>query len=452
MLSTSNDIIFMTFSYLSIIAIIYYIYYKVDLASNDPLAFTKNLNSNIFFIVLPVIAIFALMSVLAFNSTVAMYIIFGGIFAAAAFGFVFYLLQSSLSKYIFNIYLLYFVTILLFIVGGSILATLFSGSLRKMTGWTGFFINLLFYLPCLIRDLIHGAIQEYQSFSTTLVVLFSIEIILGMMFLFLIPFVNNKILPSNVQLLEDPVMLNTAKLLETPNEVSDNFAISMWVYVNPASINKPGYAVETPIFTYMTPSGEKHIRLTYSNIEQGNNDFIMYIGDTPFPLSLPLQKWNNFVFNHSTYTEYVSAPSSSTTPSNTTTSSTSIRSYINSWWSKLLSVFYKTPASTPAASILVKKTTVDMFVNGILERSFTYDDPSKVPIFSPADRMVIARWGIEPSSIVTHTDGVKGATNHNSNHEGLYGAICNVVYYGQPLTQMALIYNYNLLTIRNPPL
>ena len=78
--------------------------------------------------------------------------------------------------------------------------------------------------------------------------------------------------------------------------------------------------------------------------------------------------------------------------------------------------------------------------------------PLKVPIFSPADKIIISKGELEHSSIITHEDGVKSATHNNSNKEGLYGAICNVVYYGQPLTQMALIYNYNLLIIRNPPL
>jgi hypothetical protein len=92
-------------------------------------------------------------------------------------------------------------------------------------------------------------------------------------------------------------MLNTELPIKLPTKVSNNFALSMWVYVNPGSKYKPGYSVESPILSYMTPDGIPHIKLTYSNIDKGNNDFIMYIGEHSFPISLPLQKWNHFVFN-----------------------------------------------------------------------------------------------------------------------------------------------------------
>ena len=92
-----------------------------------------------------------------------------------------------------------------------------------------------------------------------------------------------------------------------------------------------------------------------------------------------------------------------------------------------------------------------MFVNGILERSITFDDPEIIHSFTKGESMTIGHVIPMNSSVKTAADGVKGATGVNSNKEGLYGAICNIVYYQQPLTQMALVYNFNLLTIRNPP-
>jgi hypothetical protein len=92
-----------------------------------------------------------------------------------------------------------------------------------------------------------------------------------------------------------------------------------------------------------------------------------------------------------------------------------------------------------------------MFVNGILERSITFDNPETLPLFVKGGSMTIGNIIPSESSVSTATDGVEGTTSHNSNQEGLYGAICNIVYYQQPLTQMALVYNFNLLTIRNPP-
>ena len=428
---------FMAGSYLIILAILYFINYELGLASDDPKAFTKNFMTYIFVIVIPVISVFALMTTLAYSSVVSAYIIFGGIAIAALFGAGAYFLQTSLSKYIFNKYLLYVVVVAIFLVGLSILATLFSGTLRKLTGWTGFVINLLFYIPCLLRDAIHGAIKEYQTFSSTLVILFVLEVVCLMMYFFLIPFVKKKMFPPSIQLINEPVMLNTSLPLKTPPDLSGNYGISMWVYLNPGSKAKPGYAVETPIFSFLDASGNKHVQVTYSNLEQGNNDHILYVGDQAFPMTLPLQKWNNIVFNCATYNDPLptSSPAPTTAPP--------------SFWSNTLKYFYKSPAPIDPPPTL-KKTTVDIFVNGYLERSFTYD--REYPVYSSADTLFTGNNPSMTTTVKTAPCGSKGANGKNSNEEGLYGAICNVVYYREPLTKIALTYNFNFLTIHNPPI
>jgi len=432
-----NQMAFMAGSYLIILAILYFINYELGLASDDPKAFTKNFMTYIFVIVIPVISVFALMTTLAYSSVVSAYIIFGGIAIAALFGAGAYFLQTSLSKYIFNKYLLYVVVVAIFLVGLSILATLFSGTLRKLTGWTGFVINLLFYIPCLLRDAIHGAIKEYQTFSSTLVILFVLEVVCLMMYFFLIPFVKKKMFPPSIQLINEPVMLNTSLPLKTPPDLSGNYGISMWVYLNPGSKAKPGYAVETPIFSFLDASGNKHVQVTYSNLEQGNNDHILYVGDQAFPMTLPLQKWNNIVFNCATYNDPLptSSPAPTTAPP--------------SFWSNTLKYFYKSPAPIDPPPTL-KKTTVDIFVNGYLERSFTYD--REYPVYSSADTLFTGNNPSMTTTVKTAPCGSKGANGKNSNEEGLYGAICNVVYYREPLTKIALTYNFNFLTIHNPPI
>ena len=434
-----NGTLFLLISYLSILVVVYFIYSNIVLAGNDPKAFTKNYIYNIFAIVVPVIVIFGLISAISFDPTSSFNVIFGGLFVAIVGVLVYYFLQTTLSQYIFNKYLLYIVIGFIILVGASIVFTIFSGTLRKMTGWTGFFINLLFYIPCLIRDTVGAIVKEYNSFSNTLVILFAIEVILIMTYFFMTPFVNSKIFPKTTVLLDEPVMLNTGMPLKTPVDISNNFGLSMWVYVNPGVNNKPGYAVESPIFSLLDASGNNHIQLTYSNVDQGNNDFIMYVGEQEFPMSLPLQKWHNFVFNYITHD--TEAPASTATPTAATTSEPPNKT----WGEYLLSFFYKTPAPTPARP-MVTQTTVDMFINGNLERSYTYD--GKIPTVLNNSTISI---GSIIDNITVATDGVEGANMNNSNRDGLYGSICNIVYYDKPVTKMALIYNYNLLVIRNPP-
>jgi len=432
-----NVTIFSIFTYLSILVIIYFVYSNMILAGNDPTAFTKNYIYNIFVIVVPVIFIFGLITMLSFEPTFSTYLIFGGIALAIVGVIIYYFLQTTLSQYIFNKYLLYLVIAAIILFGISIIFTIFSGTLRKMTGWTGLFINLLFYIPCLIRDAIGSVMNEYQSFSNTLVVLFAIEIILIMTYFFMIPFVNNKIFPTSTVLLDEPVMLNTGMPLKTPVDISNNFGLSMWVYVNPGSNNKPGYNEESPIFSFLDASGNNHIKITYSNVDQGNNDFIMYIGKNAFPISLPLQKWHNFVINYTTYD--VELPSSSSMPSLTPMLNKSQET--QSWGEYLLSFFYRTPSpSLTPVQPMVKKTTVDVFINGNLENSFTYED--KIPIVSNNST-------ISTGNIIGSISN--RSSSHNSNRDGLYGSICNIIFYNKPITKMALIYNYNLLAIRNPP-
>jgi lysylphosphatidylglycerol synthetase-like protein (DUF2156 family) len=74
-----QSITFMVGSYLVILVLLFFIYYELGLAANDPKAFTKNFIRYIFLIIVPVVAVFALMTVLAYSKAVTAYIIFGGI-------------------------------------------------------------------------------------------------------------------------------------------------------------------------------------------------------------------------------------------------------------------------------------------------------------------------------------------------------------------------------------
>jgi hypothetical protein len=344
-------------------------------------------------IVAPVIILFTLIILVSFGSSNAMYIIAGGCIAAAIITSFFYFVQTSLASVIFNKYLLYFVLVLIILVAASIVFTIFSGTLRKYQGWTGFLANFVFYIPCLIRDAIHSAIQEYNSFSKTLMVLFVLEVMLLLMYFFLIPVVYDRMVPEHVVLLEDPILLNTYVPIE--NKIKNqNFSISMWVYLNPDN-NEQNPAM----FSYMTPQGTRWIQLGHDN---ETNEFTMTVENDQYSIALPLQKWHNFVFTFNEFPKYAKAIKDDTK---------SAVSYV-----------------------------LDIFINGNLERSHTF---SKKPEFTPADRMYIG-----PYSKTTNASGI----NVDSQIDGKYGAICNIVYYKTPISSLSLIYNYNLYSIRNPPL
>jgi hypothetical protein len=393
-----------------IICILAYLYYQINLASTDKNAFTTNFLYNVFAIVVPVIGILCFILMTMMSADVGAYIIIGAIFVIALCSILFYFLQSSLSQYIFNKYLLYTVIVFFILIGLSIVATLLSGTLRRQIGWTGFFANLIFYIPCLIRDGIKGAIQEYNSFSSTLLVLFVIEVILLLMYFFLIPLFNTSVVPTHVSLLDDPIMINTSIPLTvapiyTGKGPWNNFSLSMWVYVNPAPNTKLGYTTKTPIFTYTKGSNDYYFKLNYINDPNKNTQFDLDVSNStlinpmtgksmnPAPLAMPLQKWNNVVFTVTTK----QLPNETDDPN-------------------------KVPETT---------TTVDVFINGALTQTFPLQS---TPVFSPADRITV------------------GSGTIDANTDGLYGAICNMVYYREPLSRLSLIYKYNTLVVKNPPL
>jgi hypothetical protein len=398
-------------------AIILYVYFQVNLASGDEKAFTSGFINNIFVIVVPVIGILCLILLTMTKDSYGIIVIAGTLFAMSLFGMAFYFLQTKLSKYIFNKYLLYIVIALIIIFGLSIVSTLLAVTLRRQPGWTGFFSNLLFYIPCLIRDGIQGAIHEYKSFSMTLIVLFFVEILLLLMYFYLVPTFNKNVFPENITLLDDPVLLNTSTPLSVASIYKGdgphtNFAISMWVYVNPAPNTKYGYTQKTPIFTYTNGENDYFIKFNYFNnvdestqfnIDISNATITEIVSESPMesiPISMPLQKWNNIVFNVTT--------------------------------SPVVTDISDTTGIEPngTSSPPIMETTVDVFINGFLVQSALLES---TPTFSNADRITVGNGSID------------------ANIDGLYGAICNVTYYRKPLSKLSLTYNYNTLVIKNPP-
>ena len=162
-------------SYIFICIIVIFLYYQLYLSSSNKKSFTKYLY-NIITIVLPIILIFILLIFTSFEKKFATLVIFGSLFCCTLIFIVYYFLKTNISTYIFNNYLLNTIIILLFLVGLSIIFTIFSGTLRKLNGWTGFFVNILFYIPCLIRDFVKELISEYNTSSTTVLILFIFEL------------------------------------------------------------------------------------------------------------------------------------------------------------------------------------------------------------------------------------------------------------------------------------
>ena len=434
---------------LSILTLCVLIVVYLGISSNDAEAGTTHLMDNLILIVLPVVALLCAI-LLSIDRRYGTYVIAGTAIGIVIFIAMFYFLTTTLSRYIFNKYLFYVVIGSIIMIALTILVTVSARNFRKSYGWSGFLSNLLFYIPCLIRDATQMILREYATTTNTVMTLIVLEIILIVTYFYMFLWIDNLAVPENIVILNEPLMLNnriamTHKIkpfvvcpaegkdipdftVETTdddeliksraewikcvdNKVKTNtFALSFWVYVNPAPETKLGYTKETPILYYgpdtATPNEYKdlssnpnlidtpYIRLNYSKQGDSEKHFILYVKtsgiDEKVYLDLKFQRWNNVVFNY--ITTRVDNP--------------------------------KTPPDT--------KTTLDVFINGKIDHSFSLD--REYNFDSKFNKVIIG-------------DGVD-----NKNLDGLYGAICNIVYYDKHLPKLSLVYKYNRLVVKNPPI
>jgi hypothetical protein len=162
-----------------------------------------------------------------------------------------------------------------------------------------------------------------------------------------------------------------------------NYSITFWAYLNPKpEIFKTNH--EYNILNYSSLATDYqgnggNPKITYLNdtynIYFSNNEACQsndkYTSNCMYKIQLKSQKWNYFVFNYSS-------------------------------------------------------GHADLFVNGILEKTYKFSD--NAPVYSNSDQINI------------------GEKN------GAYGYICNVMYYPKPLMKSQIANYYNILSVRNPPL
>ena len=305
-------------------------------------------------------------------------------------------------------YISIFIAAAIIIIGLSIYYTVFINTLKKQKGWTGFMINLLFYLPCLISDYFKYLFNEAVNTPSTIFILFIIEICLLLLYIYLPPILYGIYVPTGVTLLGDPLFLasevvigNSERFLlnapidtdsrgdinsTTPTDIyNTNFSLYMWIYVNNTIVNMD--KKESMIFKYAgkndfygKPSvsylGDDNWRFMFSNIhgyESKTPPVDLHKVQLPeYIVKMPSQKWHHIVF---TYTG----------------------SY------------------------------VDLYINGSLARSM--DISKRLPTKHAGDLVTI---------------GTK-------KEYAVPGAICNVNYYANPLSSIQVAGIYNLLFLYNPP-
>jgi hypothetical protein len=264
--------------------------------------------------------------------------------------------------------------IAIFVVGISAINNFFGRWLNNSIGWTGFIMNLIVYIPCLLTDFIKYLKAQYGLTSSVTFILLTIEAILIAGYVFIPRFISSKLRENSITVMNDPEFLDNAVIksfniqdMGEHDYKRTNYAFSMWVYVNPQT-NKNNDNSNIFSYAYSYPK----ISYIKNDSKTGKDVYRFTVKNQSYDLTLMNQKWNNIVMNFN------------------------------------------------------DNDTVDIFINGNLERTFRN-----------SDRKSLINKGLSTVEI--------GSSN------GIYGAICNIQYYNKPIRQNEITANYNLLRNNNPP-
>jgi hypothetical protein len=353
------------------------------------------------------------------------------------YALVYYALPRGIGFQVFTAYGFNLLLLLIMIVGFAIIFNVFRNATRRLTGWTGFIIRFLFFIPCLLSDFLDYLKMEYKTTPPTIFILFITEIALILAYIYLPSMIKKHLAKNSIVIQNHPVRLDIVTVLDNnsmfrlkpqdvlqPNKMQQdtkmllgdktnvmtsmvdtsgnilnpgatdlfttNFGLSMWIYVNEKDIgvNEPDSK---------KPLHEINI-FKYGNTNDGNlgKPSISYIGNSKWkfnftvPSTLSDRKPNPTLEYQDTYF---------------------ILPVASQKWNQIVFNYYD--------------NKVDLWINGNLERN-----------------MDLHLNPIQQSQTDTITIGSKF---------DLMGAICNIQFYSKPMTSSQISQAYNLSYSQNPP-
>jgi hypothetical protein len=290
--------------------------------------------------------------------------------------------------------------------------------MKKWRGWSGFFAQVLFFVPCMMKDAWVALMNEMNLTSVSVYLAILLEVLLIVLYVYM-PQISKSVMGTAsdneaLVLLEKPVRLKdtyqeltgSRMLFDPINETyRSNYAISMWIYLNPYAQQVSGYQEETEIFSYGHYSSDKKVHHV--------KPMIRYYGGGK--LGENTEERNKFVFYFSQYSPQNPLGGMTTVPH---------------------SDYFETEMPTQRWNQVVMNyvsNEVNVYING--EMVTTYSLSQKLPIYSPLDKITVGSPKVNAAG-----------------EKGLHGGICNVVYYKHTLTPEQIAMSYNLLKDRDPPL
>jgi len=430
-------------------SLVTFVTYQIYSAINDkqPL---ENLTTHVYLIMIPVILIFSYLLYIIFdNKSKYMFFLLSGCLLIGFF-IIFGVIKLSNIKFNLSIANLFYYMLIsaILLFGLSVFYNVFANQLRTTDTWGSFWIELIFYIPCMIDMFIKYMTKDYANTSTRIIILFLIEILLIICYFWLYPIFKNSIYDNGTIVLKNPVFLDNvvSNLIQPINAAGTNrippiqaynyidyiiypdpssflyrtnYSISLWVYVNPMPMTRLGYSEETNLFLYGRGWNSSLIEGTNNkNSGRINNS----LNPSPSPSSNPKKT--------------IEVPKVDYHPR---LSMTQVKD------NYLFNFYYSKDKRTHQLEIPLQKWNnivfnyiengVDVFINGELTLSYNFSN-NDMPKYNEEDDIIV---GDE-----------NGITNIHAN--AIYGSMCNIVYYNNPLTKRQIILNYNMLVLQNPPI
>ena len=297
--------------FISILSIVLVIFISIMLyfASIDNNALTTKTYLYIITALLPLLCVFVY-TVRKNNNFNSFYLLIIAFIIAIIY--YFYSTLDAISLLLIN-YTLSFLYICIVLVGLAMFYNTFTNYLLKINGYPGFFILLLFCVPCFINDCIKYIFNELKITPKISYILLLLEIFLILCY-FLIPKINIK--TDGIKILENNHFLDTKKIIKISNitNITDtdtivkNYSISLWIYINTPEISSTVFPLfcygntnqPKPMITYRYEEKEKQHLYTIYFSTKNDNDNDNDNDSSSIKLNLPNQKWHNFVFNYNT--------------------------------------------------------------------------------------------------------------------------------------------------------
>jgi len=380
---------------------------------------------------------------------------------------VYYVKPKGLGFQIFAGYGFNLLLLFIIIVGLAIIFNVFQNSAKRLTGWTGFFVRLFFFIPCLLSDYLDYLKSEYQSTPPVVFILLIAEIILILAYIYLPKMMNIHLIKNSKMIQRSPLRLdvptnlrnntifriNPKDILLTTDKVQDkntllgknsnvittmldgsgnlvntglsdtytsNFGLSMWIYVNEKDVglNELEYK-KTVSFQDVREDKFRRGKKVGQTIKRIRKDDTKL---TP-PYEIPIFKYGNTNTNgndgylgkpsitylgNSRWKFNMTVPTKPDIENNTTYF---IMSVPSQKWNNVVFNYYD--------------NKVDLWINGNLERNMDLQE-------NPLNH--------QQSDVITV-----------GSKSGLMGALCNLQFFSKPMTATQITQSYNLLYSQNPP-